>query len=122
MNNKLPWEVYFYGTIEKRTIRDAEKHTVNVYDTACAEFIVTACNAYEANQAEITQLKAKLELCREAIEACSHYMPDVGHFCACGTCKDCGKQIPYVGYEYCVECVGEKILTALAAIEVRDVK
>ena len=68
MNNKLPWEAHFYGTIDKRTIRDAEKHTVNVYDTACAEFIVTACNAYEASQTEIAQLKAKLELCREAIQ------------------------------------------------------
>jgi hypothetical protein len=68
MNNKLPWEAYFYGTIDKRTIRDAERHTVNVYDAACAEFIVTACNAYEANQAEITQLKAKLELCREGLQ------------------------------------------------------
>ena len=74
----------------------------------------------EGQQAEITQLKAKLELCREVIEACGHYMPDVGHFCACGTCKDCGKQIPYVGYEYCVECVREKMRTALEAIEVRN--
>ncbi|MFA5345837.1 MAG: hypothetical protein WC315_06150 [Candidatus Omnitrophota bacterium] len=46
MNNKLPWKAHFYGTIDKRGIRDAERHTVNVYDTACAEFIVTAVNAH----------------------------------------------------------------------------
>jgi hypothetical protein len=61
MNNKLPWEAYFYGTIEKRTIRDAERHTVNVYDADNAEFIVTAVNAYEANQAEIKQLVTTTE-------------------------------------------------------------
>ena len=95
MNNKLPWEAYFYGTIDKRTIRDAERHTVNVYDAACAEFIVTACNAYEANQAEITQLKAKLELCRES-------------FIECRVCSMMPGEV-------------EKITTeALAAIERRD--
>ena len=84
MNNKLPWEAYFYGTIEKRTIRDAERHTVNVCDAACAEFIVAACNAYEANQAEIKQLQEKLELCREAIEKAtddlSYMLPCEGYF------------------------------------------
>jgi molybdopterin synthase catalytic subunit len=119
MNNKLPWEAYFYGTIDKRTIRDAERHTVNVYDAANAEFIVTAVNAYEANQTEIASLKAKLELCREVMELFAEHYKGRDDAVKLHTCKYCGL-ISLHDSEICLDCVAEHVKEALEAIEGRE--
>jgi hypothetical protein len=66
-------------------------------------------------KATIAELQVQVELCREALRVCNHYMPDIGQFCACGICKDCGQQIPYVGYEYCIACARKKIDKVLEA-------
>ena len=67
MISKLPWELKFDGCVDRRMIKDDERRDVNCYYRENAEFIVTACNSYEANQAQITHLQAQLEKCREVL-------------------------------------------------------
>ena len=82
MESKLPWEVKFDGNVDRRMIKDGDRRDVNCYYRENAEFVVEAVNSYEANQAEIAQLKAKLELCRVAlhsiVDECVYYQTSVG--------------------------------------------
>jgi len=75
-HSPLPWKIESVNQFE-RSVRDAANHNVQmmrggIFDLSelNAEFMVEAVNSYEANQAEIEQLKAKLELCRESFIEC----------------------------------------------------
>ncbi len=65
-------------------------------------------------QQKIAQLQAQVTQMRKALTVANNYMPDIGHFCACGKCKTCGADINYAGYEHCVKCARVIIDAALS--------
>jgi len=75
--------------------------------------------AYEANQAEITQLKAKLELCREALATFVQYYTAKDAPVNLVKCSECGK-LSFRDVPICMDCAALKATEALAAIEGRD--
>jgi hypothetical protein len=69
---------------------------------------------YYKLQAENEQLRAQVARMREALAIANNYMPDVGHFCACGPCKTCGANINYASYGHCLKCARNIIDAALS--------
>ena len=54
-------------------------------------------------------LSERIEQLEELVKACRSRLPNISHFCTCGKCKTCGKQINYVNYIYCDDCLAKAI-------------
>ena len=85
--NKLPWKI---GELGNHVIVNDSLNIARVCYEEDTEFIVTACNAYEANQATITHLQAQLEKCREALKFERKICNEGNGSCECCKIEKCG--------------------------------
>jgi hypothetical protein len=65
---------------------------------------------------QIIQQRKALEQAREALKYATARLPNLGYFAACGTCKECGKQIGYASKVVCDDCYCKAIGEALKQI------
>jgi len=123
LHSPLPWKIESVNQFE-RSVKDAANHNVQmtrggIFDLSelDAKFMVEAVNSYEANQAEIEQLRAQLENVKREIAKISYrcgWYEGIGLEC---TSKNPHKE----NYCPCEICPRHTISAAIETIEKNDI-